>query len=215
MKTKKNNRFLALFMVFTILLTMFPIVPSVYATDTLQGGGTKGDPYLISNVAQLEEFRNRVNNGETNICGKLMNDIVLNEDLNSKLNEDGSVKDGVIVSQWTPIGNDSQNYIGIFDGNDYKVSGMYINQPSSEYQGLFGYIGNASTVKNLGVDGIVKGGNSTGGIVGYSIGVVGRCYNTGNVSGTGSSVGGVVGNNKKKLILVIIQEMSVVPKILL
>ena len=78
-------------MVFTILLTMFPIVPSVYATDTLQGGGTKGDPYLISNVAQLEEFRNRVNNGETNICGKLMNDIVLNEDLNSKLNEDGSV----------------------------------------------------------------------------------------------------------------------------
>lgn len=199
MKTKKNNRFLALFMVFTILLTMFPIVPSVYATDTLQGGGTKGDPYLISNVAQLEEFRNRVNNGETNICGKLMNDIVLNEDLNSKLNEDGSVKDGVIVSQWTPIGNDSQNYIGIFDGNDYKVSGMYINQPSSEYQGLFGYIGNASTVKNLGVDGIVKGGNSTGGIVGYSIGVVGRCYNTGNVSGTGSSVGGVVGNNKKKV----------------
>ena len=195
MKTKKNNRFLALLTAFTVLLTMFPIVPSAYATDTLQGSGTVSDPYLISNAVQLGEFRDMVNGGEVSICGKLMNDIVLNEDLDSKLNEDDSVKDGETVSQWTPISNDIQKYSGTFDGNGHKIIGMYINQSNGSYQGLFGYIDQSGTVKNLGVDGTVKGKLYVGGVVGINSGTVDTCYNTGKVSDTGGYVGGVVGIN--------------------
>ena len=58
------------------------------------------------------------------VKGKLMNDIDLKGDKNN---------------QWTPIGNSTRNYTGVFDGNFYKISGLYIDN-TSDYQGLFGYV---------------------------------------------------------------------------
>lgn len=66
-----------------------------------------GDYYEISNVAQLYWFAEQVNGGNTDINGKLMNDIVVNENV---LKEDGTLNgDGSHFKVWTPIGNGSKN----------------------------------------------------------------------------------------------------------
>ncbi len=156
--------------------------------------------YQIYTADDLKEFAAIVNgtaegiDQNTSANAKLMNDIDLSSVCGPKLNDESSVS-------WTPIGNSSR-YSGNFDGNGKTISGLYINDSSDNYQGLFGYV--SGTVKDLGVSGSVSGpdsgtGNSVGGVVGYNSGTVKNCYNTGSVSvpdsGTGNSVGGVVGYN--------------------
>ena len=156
--------------------------------------------YQIYTADDLKEFAAIVNgtaegiDQNTSANAKLMNDIDLSSVCGPKLNDESSVS-------WTPIGNSSR-YSGNFDGNGKTISGLYINDSSDNYQGLFGYV--SGTVKDLGVSGSVSGpdsgtGNSVGGVVGYNSGTVKNCYNTGKVSGpdsgSGSYVGGVVGWN--------------------
>ena len=153
-----------------------------------------GDYYEISNVAQLYWFAEQVNGGNTDINGKLMNDIVVNENV---LKEDGTLNgDGSHFKVWTPIGNGSKKYTGTFDGNGKTVSGLYVNDSKQDYVGLFGYVGNGC-VQNVGVVGsYLNGRNDVGGVVGYSYyGTVINCYNTGSVSGS-EYVGGVVGYSR-------------------
>lgn len=67
--------------------------------------------------------------------------------------------------KWTPIGNDSNKYTGTFNGQNYTINGLNIDDADQRYVGLFGYISGA-TVKNLTAAGTVKGSKSIGGIVG-------------------------------------------------
>ena len=162
-----------------------------------KGSGTQDDPYQISTAAELAWFAQEVNGGETAICGKLTNDIDL-----------GSY-------DWTPIGNNSKQYAGTFDGNGKMVKNLYINS-TAQYQGLFGYLNNG-TIKSLGVTGSVTttdqyAGSIAARVIGNSVmedcysavdviakkyvgGVVGlgmnsvkitNCYNVGDVTATGS-----------------------------
>ena len=156
--------------------------------------------YYISTAAELEEFRDKVNNGETdaNTRAVLTADIDLNPGFTFK--EDGSYSgpDEEEPHQWTPIGNSSRNsYRGTFNGAGHTISGLYINR-SADYQGLFGYLStdgdNIGTVKDLSVSGSVKGNDYVGGVVGYNSGTVTNCAFTGSVSGN-NYVGGVVGYN--------------------
>jgi hypothetical protein len=81
------------------------------------------------------------------------------------------------------------------------VSGLYINDNSLSYAGLFGVVlheggGNDATVKNLGVTGVdITAGGNVGAIAGFiRNGVIADCYSTGTVTGDGSNVGGLVGS---------------------
>jgi len=83
------------------------------------------------------------------------------------------------------------------DGLGHIISNLYINRPSQDYVGLFGYAysrgNNTSTLKNVGLIGnSVKGNNYVGGLAGYSRGIVTNSYSTGDVSGN-TYVGGLVG----------------------
>lgn len=151
------------------------------------GDGTEANPYIIPDIATLTAFRDSVNGGET-YEGKFIK-LTADIDLSSVCGTDIG---GAEVS-WTPIGDSSHNFQGTFDGGNHKITGLYINAPSNDYQGLFGCIGDGM-VKNLGVHGTVTGKNRVGGIVGYN-GTVQNCYNTGTVTGTGNNVGGIVGYN--------------------
>lgn len=115
------------------------------ATDFGGGSGTQANPYLIYTGAQLAYLASTTNRG-TNYSGKyfkLMNDIDLNN------------------INWTPIGkggqsdddNSSSSYIfkGTFDGNNCKITNLYINQSSLMKVALFGSIANA-TIKSLGIE---------------------------------------------------------------
>ncbi len=156
---------------------------SVLSTDIEVVDGV----YQIYTAKGLEMFADWVNGGSTSIDGKLMNDIDLG---------------GSEENQWSAIGwyESSSNYCGYsgtFDGGGFKVSGLYIDKPSSDYQGLFGYTRGA-TICNLGVGGSVTGYSYVGGVVGYnyyessSHSSIINCYNTAAVSGS-SNCGGIVG----------------------
>ena len=143
--------------------------------------------YEIYNADHLYWFAEQVNSGNTSINGKLMADIVVNENV---LNADGTLAYGSFLS-WTPIGSQQHRYSGIFDGNGKTISGLYFSNTSVDYVGLFGYTYRTAQIKNLGlVDSYFKGRNYVGGIVGYNYGDVSKCYNECTIHGV-KYVGGL------------------------
>ena len=101
------------------------------------------------------------------------------------------------TSGWTPITFDQIN-IKLFDGHNYTINGLWINRSTTDYQGLFDKVGNA-TIKNLTVNlenntGI-KGRNNVGALIAYMDNntVVDSCHVIGNVIGTGDNVGILIG----------------------
>ena len=155
-----------------------------------QGDGTSGNPYIITTPVQLDSVRNNLS-----AYYKLGNNI----DLTSYLASGGGGYAKWSTAGWEPISSGMSTgifFIGSFDGAGYKITGLWINRPSSSDIGLFGGISN-STIKNLGAEiatGGIIGNNEVGGLVG-SVGIGGsvtNCYTTGNVSGVGG-VGGVAG----------------------
>ena len=167
-----------------------------------QGGlGTKASPYQISTADELKNFATAVNseNGDTDACAVLMENIDLSEICGKDAGESG---EGV---SWTPIGNFRNPYSGTFDGNGKTIENLYIKNTSSDtdYQGLFGYVGTNGKIENLTVEGsiTVTGGLSdvsVGGVVGQNSGSVTNCTNTSNITTTADHstdsvyVGGVV-----------------------
>ena len=96
---------------------------------------------------------------------------------------------------FTPIGNGSTNFTGTFDGLGHTISNLTINRPSTDYVGLFGYVGHGS-IQNVGlINATITGSNYVGGLVGESsYSTITNSYAMGSVSGT-SRVGGLVGLN--------------------
>jgi hypothetical protein len=95
--------------------------------------------------------------------------------------------------EWTAIGTYDHRFKGNFDGKDHVISGLRINKPAADYQGLFGYLDGAE-IRNLGLkDVAIMGKSRTGGIAGYvSGGSIDNSYSTGTVSGS-QQVGGIAG----------------------
>jgi hypothetical protein len=84
-------------------------------------------------------------------------------------------------------------FAGVFDGNGHTIS--HLTADGQDHVGLFGYLTSGAEVRDVGVVdvNITGSGSSVGGLVGYNYaGNVIRCYSSGTVSGTGS-VGGLVG----------------------
>jgi filamentous hemagglutinin family protein len=113
----------------------------------------------------------------------------------------GADIDATITSGWNtsagfvPIGGSSTMFSGSFDGLGHTVSNLTINRSSTVYVGLFGYTGNGSVIRNVGlVGGSVTGGSYVGGLVGYNTGSISNAYATGSVTGN-SNAGGLVGTN--------------------
>lgn len=182
MNTNKGTQsLLSLFLTLFMLCTVLPT--GVFAEKgTLTGSGLSDDPYLIEDAADLEKFRDMVNDEESStLCAKLVSDI----DLSGK--------------EWTPFnpksGYVTQAYAGIFDGDFHSVTGLIINSEASN-QGLFGVI-NGATVKNLKVVGSVSSsGNYVGGIAGkVQQGTIENCSFSGSVATakSGGYAGGITG----------------------
>ena len=188
------KRFTSFLVVISMLLAMLPMVAS--ATDDVPQ--LVDGYYEIYNADQLYWFAARVNGGDNAINGKLMADIVVNENV---LTADGELNgDGSNFRVWTLIGYynsyaDYAEYNGTFDGNGKVVSGLYINDTSESCIGLFGYVGSGGVVKNVGVVACyLSGGSSVSSVVGSNLGTVSDCYNTGVVNSS-SGAGGVVASN--------------------
>ena len=195
--------------ILSVLLAALLLVTSIPLTPAFAGGGgvslqsesgegrvleKDGDgTYLIYTAENLKEFAAIVNGTDDNSAdpganARLMNDIDLKDVCGENVGESGQ------SVSWTPIGNEDHRYTGTFDGANYTISGLYINNSRADYQGLFGYVSGSGTVQNLSVSGTVSGGMYVGGVVGLNSGSVEDCDFTGSVSGS-DHVGGVVGDN--------------------
>ena len=151
--------------------------------------------YQIENAGHLYWFAQQVNNKKVNINAVLTTNIIVNANV---LNADGTLNSGSALTKWTPIGNSSRQYQGTFDGNNHTISGLYFDDKSIEYVGLFGF-NDFGTIKNVGViDSYFKGKNYVGGVCGCNYGTIEKSYNTGSVSGS-ENVGGVCGRDIGKI----------------
>ncbi|MBO4641868.1 MAG: discoidin domain-containing protein, partial [Bacteroidaceae bacterium] len=137
--------------------------------------------YEIATAADLVEFANAVNAGDTGAGAELTADIDMA---------------GV---EYTPAGIVGAPYTGIFNGKGHKISNLVINK-SDDYAGLFGVVGGGVVIKNLTLDstcsitgtrfvGVIGGSNGGGTIT------IDRVANEGSVSGTAENVSGIIGVN--------------------
>ncbi|MBJ7556301.1 GLUG motif-containing protein [Marinomonas spartinae] len=94
--------------------------------------------------------------------------------------------------------NSAIMFMGTFDGQSHVISNLTINRPSTGGVGLFGGVGLDGAVRNVGLeDCSISGQQYVGGLVGGNAGTVSNVYVTGVVTGTGTNyyVGGLVGGN--------------------
>ena len=103
--------------------------------------------------------------------------------------------------EWTPIGTESQPYTGTFDGNNYTITGLTVNQ-TRNYVGLIGCIGSDGTVKNVKLENvnITGDGYFVGGVAGTNYGTIENCSVDGTLTNNRHYLGGVVGNNYGSII---------------
>lgn len=100
--------------------------------------------------------------------------------------------DLVLASGWNiPI------LYGAMDGNGHTLSGLNVQQSYNDTIGFIGTLASGATLSNIGLLGVnISGKNNVGGLVGNNYGAITNSYTTGNVTGMGGTVGGLVGNNK-------------------
>lgn len=112
------------------------------------------------------------------------------------------INDIVLEEEYTPIGDSSAPFTGLFNGLGNKITGFdFGNNESSEYQAIFGYT-NGAKIWNLGLrNGSIRGIRYVGGIVAYGVDTeIRKCYCGSGVSITCSAstsshgdIGGIMG----------------------
>lgn len=171
---------------------------AITPTQPDNGDGSESNPYQITSAGELYWFADYVNAGNSSACAKLMNDIIVNENVivNGALNSDTSE-----FVAWTPIGvrvgASTKVFSGTFDGGNYTISGLY-DSAASGYQGLIGFM-ESGTVKNVTVaNSYFSGTTNIGAVVGCygteGVSTVTNCHNVGSiVIASDYYVGGIVG----------------------
>ncbi len=106
------------------------------------------------------------------------------------------LRDVELTDTWTPVGGSSTPFKGTFDGNGHEITGLKIT--SGSYIGLFGYVGEGATIKNVNLVGAnVFGVKRVGALIGQIMGnaTVSDCTvdSTSHVTGSDSNTGGLIG----------------------
>ena len=152
------------------------------------------DSLSIDNVQDLINFRTAVNTegvykGVSAVGGFVGKHFLITEDL------DLSSVCGEDIGNWEPIGNSADRaFKGTLNGQGHIITNLYINAPTEDNQGLFGFINNG-TVRDLNLEnGFINGRNNVGGLCATleGLAVIENVTNGMTVQGN-QNVGGFVG----------------------
>ena len=190
-----------------IMLTAYAQTPTPPS-----GSGTLVDPYKIENLNNLYWIAEN--------SARWASNYIQIADINA-----AATSSWFSGAGWTPIGNSTTQFTGTYDGQNYTITGLFINRALTNYIGLFGYTNGAliaslhltsvsitghdvvgglvgynysSTISNCSSSGAIIGyDNGVGGLVGSngSTSTISNCYSTGSVTGTVFDIGGLVGHN--------------------
>ena len=147
-------------------------------------------PFTISTKNELMGFVNIVNGTDGRTKDSFSGKII-------KMSDDIDLSE---VPNWMPIGSNTSQFTGTFDGDGNTISNLTIINRNISYQGLFGYIGEGGVVKNVTLQdaSITSTFSYIGCVAGQNDGIVQGCLVIDcsvNVTGAGEIVGGVVGLN--------------------
>lgn len=135
---------------------------TVTVTDVNKPAQAEDGYHEIATAGQLKWFADEVNSGKPELNARLTADIDLSGVCSA-------------ATPWTPIGDraNNQDYRGTFDGQNHKITGLYLENKgslanvSSYYTALFGLCDGAA-IKNVSVYGEAKA------VTRYVAGIVGR-----------------------------------------
>jgi len=161
----------------------FKIPDTAQAFTRFGGSGTEGSPYIIYDIYGLQGMKSY-----KSAYFELNNDI--SAEATYRWNPTNEVYQG-----FDPVGNTSGNFTGSLDGKGFVISGLRIKRTQNNV-GLFGVVGSGASITAIGMrSSSVEGASNVGLLAGVNSGIVSRAYTKGAVIGTGSNIGGMVGNN--------------------
>ncbi|MCD8480614.1 MAG: hypothetical protein LRZ88_10640 [Candidatus Cloacimonetes bacterium] len=95
---------------------------------------------------------------------------------------------------WQAIGSGSNPFTGSFDGAGFSIGSLYINNPTADYQALFGYTRNAS-IQGITLDDVMVNGKDycAALVASAENSQITECHVSGSINGAANS-GGLVGS---------------------
>lgn len=143
------------------------------------GSGAPDDPYVITDVNQLQEMQDGLN-----ACYILGNDV------------DAGPQSWNNVFNFHPVGDEQHSFIGIFDGQGHTISNLYVKDSMIPTGGLFGTINNA-TIQNVTLMDANVSTNSwggTGSLAGHAKNsFISNCHSIKPFVNSSSYIGGLIG----------------------
>lgn len=197
-----KKKLLALLMALVMTFSLVPVTAfaegeqSAPASANFYVDSENPSLYHIANLAGLKEFRDSVNGGNT-YAGKTVQldaGIDLSEDVDGNNNQ----------ISWVPIGNNAAGnpekdssgirFDGSFNGNNYTIRNLMINDPNLVCAGLFG-IAQSGEISNLRLNNVdITAKSWIGSVVGFSYSNISNCHVTGTIDIDGHYMqGGIVG----------------------
>jgi len=164
-----------------------PVDPEINVVTLPLGDGTEINPYIIRYFGNLRWVSENSDSWDKYLLQVRSIDAVYSEQL------DGG-------AGFTPIGDASAKFTGHYNGAEYSTSNLYINRPSEEYIGLFGYCYGADLDNVILEDCNIIGLNYVGGLAGRTANYtkIDNCSTSGSITATYtgdnfSGVGGLIG----------------------
>ncbi len=159
-----------------------------FTTSYFPGDGTEVNPFQI---ATLDDLKNLSEN--QSYWDKHYIQIAdIDASATTGWNSDGS---GGFYG-WSPIGNTTIKFTGLYEGDGYEISGLYINR-FNENIGFFGFT-NGAEITNLTINNIniAEAHSKSGALIGKAEDstFVDNCQSSGSVTGI-YYVGGLIGEN--------------------
>ena len=142
------------------------------------GDGTEADPYQISHPAHLNSVRACIHDFFIQT-----DDIDLGE---APWNEG---------TGWDPIGDGGgeNSFRGHYDGANYQISNLTINNAADDNLGLFGSVSSATLTNVRLTDVNITGNDKLGGLIGHSANTdISNCFVSGVINGD-DKLGGLIG----------------------
>lgn len=159
--------------------------------------GSSSDPYVMTTAEQLAGLAQLLKNNASTFEGSYF---VLDSDIDLQNRE------------WLPIGRflnnfNNHGFAGDFDGRGHSIKGLLVTKVSNvsgetdmrtECPALFGYLASKGSIRNLYVEGVVKGNKAQGAsvLVTWNTGTIDNCVVSGDVTAEGASrsfAGGISG----------------------